>query len=116
MSAAIYNIEIEQDTDWSDSMVWKTGTANTIVNLTGYTAKMYIKSTYSSSTYIATLTTENGCITLGGVLGTITLSLSNTVTKLLPVGSYVYDLTLISSGGQKYRLIEGYADISPASD
>ncbi len=54
----------------------------------------------------------NGGITLGGVLGTISLDQTATQTTLLPPGTYVYDLELIASNATVTRLVQGELLIS----
>ena len=77
------------------------------VNLTGFTARMQIRETVESTTTIASLTTENGGITLGGAAGTIALLLSATATALLTVDSAVYDLEIVSGGGVVTTVLSG---------
>ena len=92
---------------WRDS-------AGTAINLTGYTARMNVRETYSSSSAILTLTTENAGITLGGAAGTITLTATATATAALTEPfSGVYDLELVSAGGVVTRLLQGAATVSP---
>lgn len=77
------------------------------VDLTGFTARMQIRETVDSATILATLTTENGGITLGGTAGTVTLLLSATATAAFTFGSAVYDLEIISAGGIVTPLLSG---------
>lgn len=108
-----YNLEINQGATLALVATWK-DSAGTAVNLTGYTARLNVRETYSSASAILTLTTENGGITLGGSAGTITLSASATTTAALTAPfSGVYDLELVSGGGVVTRLLEGVATVSP---
>jgi hypothetical protein len=108
-----YNLEINQGATLALVATWK-DSAGTAVNLTGYTARLNVRETYSSSSAILTLTTENSGITLGGSAGTITLSASATTTAALTAPfSGVYDLELVSGGGVVTRLLEGVATVSP---
>jgi hypothetical protein len=108
-----YDLEIQQGATLSLVATWK-DSGGTAINLTGYTARMNVRETYSSSSAVLTLTTENNGITLGGSAGTITLSASATTTAALTAPfSGVYDLELVSGGGVVTRLLEGVATISP---
>ena len=109
MPAAIYDFEIEQGTDYDKPLVWKDGTGSP-VNLVGYTARMQLRPSISSDTVLLDLTTENGGITLGGVLGTITLHFTAAQTAALTEGG-VYDLEMIV-GGNVTRLIQGAISLS----
>lgn len=105
-SSDIYNITFTQGDTFFRVLTW-TNNAKVPHNLTGYTAKMQIRETVESQNFVIELTTENGRITLGGAAGTITLTINAADTaKILPK-QYVYDLELISGGGQKTTIIEG---------
>jgi hypothetical protein len=89
-----------------------TDAAGSLVNLTGYTGQMSIKTPKGS--LILSLTTSNGRITLGGTAGTITLTIADTDTAALAPGQYVYDLLLTSAANVATRLLEGSFFISQA--
>jgi hypothetical protein len=101
---------IPQGATWSVVLRWKDDNAN--VNLTGFTARMQLRTSAEAVTTLEDLTTENGGITLGGSAGTITLALTASETAALPATRAVYDLELISSGGIVTRLVEGVATIT----
>jgi hypothetical protein len=82
------------------------------VDLTGFTARMQIRDTVDATAILATLTTENGGITLGGTAGTIALLLTAAQTTLLTFTSAVYDLEIISAGGVVTRLLSGAVVLS----
>lgn len=114
MSAvASRDLEIPQGSSWSQLLVYKTGSPAAAVNLTGYTARMQARPSYSSFAVTVELTTANGRITLGTTNGNITLSLTAAETAALPAGRYVYDLEIVSGGGQVKRLVEGILTITP---
>lgn len=81
------------------------------VNLTGYTARMNIRSTVDATTILHSLTTENSGIALGGAAGTVDLLISATNTALFTFGTAVYDLELIS-GTVVTRLLSGNVTLS----
>ena len=107
-----YNLEINQGATLSLVATWR-DSAGTAINLTGYTARMQVRETYSSSTSIVSLTNAAG-ITLGGAAGTIAIAISATTTAALTAPfSGVYDLELVSAGGVVTRLLQGAATVSP---
>lgn len=124
MTAGTHNITIEQGTDWQQVLTWRINSV--AVNLAGYTARLQIRHVASSPTILALLTTTVsssssssgsptpaiGTITLGGAAGTITMDLPAGQASLLPVGSHVYDLELISQAGKVTRLIEGICEVT----
>jgi len=107
-----YDLEIKQGATLSLTATWK-DSSGTAVNLTGYTARLQVRATYDSSSTILSLTSASG-ITLGGAAGTIAITASATTTAALTAPwSGVYDLELVSGGGEVTRLLEGTATVSP---
>lgn|SRR5574343_526082 len=112
MAASTYDILIEQGATFQLNLVWK-DSGGTPINLTGYTARMQVRHKLADTSPLLDFTTENGAITLGGVLGTISILGLATLTDALTVKSGVYDLELVSAGGIVTRLIEGGVTITP---
>ena len=110
MAATTYDLLIEQGATFSQLVTYKE--SGVAVNLTGYTARMQVRSTLESATSVVELTTANGRIALGGAAGTITLTISATDTAALTAGRGVYDLELVSGSGIVTRLLQGVATIS----
>jgi hypothetical protein len=79
---------------------------NSPVDLTGYTARMQLRSTLDSSTVIQELTTANGGILIDNTYKTITVVLTATQTAALTFSSAVYSLELVS-GSEVYTFCTG---------
>lgn len=107
MTSGRADFVIEKGTTWRKVITWTQADGGSPINLTGFTARMHIRENTSDRLTIVELTTENGRISLGGVNGQITLLLSDAITSALDGSRGVYDLELISSGGEVTRLIEG---------
>lgn len=106
-----FNITINQGATFELTITWK-DSAGTAINLTGYTARMQVRETYSSSSTVVSLTNGSG-ITLGGAAGTIAIVISATTTAALTAPfSGVYDLEIVSPAGVVTRLIQGTATVS----
>lgn len=106
MPAGKHDIYIEQGATWSLPLVWKTA-EGVPIDVTGYTARMHMRKKVTDPDTVLELTTENSRIALGGVAGTIALSLTATDTAAL-TGSGVYDLEMVSGDGVTVtRLLEG---------
>lgn len=112
MSAGKYNILIEQGATFSLPITYRDSDGN-LVDLTTYTAAMHIRRSAAASDIVATLSTENYRIELGGVDGTIDLILTADETAALPSGDFVYDLKLRPGAAAATRLIEGKCSIAP---
>jgi uncharacterized protein YjlB len=104
--AGIYNIVADQGATLSRVITWRDSARNPY-NITGYTARMHVRSTVESATTILELTTANSRITLGGATGQVTLTVTATDMTAVPAGKYVYDLELVSSTGVVSRLVQG---------
>jgi hypothetical protein len=107
-----FDITINQGATFELTITWK-DSAGTAINLTGYTARMQVRETYSSTSSIVSLTSSSG-ITLGGSAGTIAIVISATTTAALTAPfSGVYDLELANAGGVVTRLLQGAATVTP---
>lgn len=101
------NLSVYRAATFDLPITWKDGDG-TPINLTGYTADMWIA---QGQTRLIQLSTANGRIVLGGVAGTIRLTISATDTASLPAGNGSYDLLLTSGGGVVYPLLAGLVTI-----
>jgi hypothetical protein len=112
MAAGRLDIVIEINATFALPFTWLTGgVSGTPVNLTGYDAKMQVRKDYDSPDTLLDLSVTSGHITLGGSLGTVSISAPPEETLVLPPGPAVYDLLLISGSGVTTRLLEGLVDI-----
>lgn len=103
----IYDIVADQGATLHETAVWK-DSARKIINVTGYTARMHVRSAVESSSIILTLTTENGRIQVIGVQGRFDLTVSAADMTVVPAGKYVYDLEVIApTTGVVDRLMQG---------
>jgi len=92
MTAGIFNIDCEIGATFDQLLTCKDSSGN-LINFTGYTAKLEVRTNKSDAPAILTLTSNaGGGITLGGALGTIAIHIKNTQTAVLPAGVYYYDL------------------------
>ena len=114
MSTFNLSLKIDQGATYSKKAIWKSGTPQVPVNLTGCTAKMYVKEKVNSVATLLELTTENGGIVLGGILGSIEFcKLSALATSQITWTAGVYDLKIIFPDGTVKRKIAGNIIISP---
>lgn len=108
MAAADYDLLIEQGATFDLSIVWKDN-ADTPIDITGYSARMQIRKTYDSAPIIS-LTNGSG-IVLGGVAGTIDITITDEQTTAIDILRGKYDLEL-ELAGVVTRLIQGTVEIS----
>ena len=109
MAAGTLDLSIEQGATYNLVLTWRID--GTAVNLTGYTARLQARVDVEDTETVLSLTSGAG-ITLGGAAGTITLNQTATQTALLPAGTYIYDLELVSGGGVVTRLVQGELIVS----
>lgn len=113
------DICIFQGATFSQTLYWEVGSPPLPVNLSGYTAKLQVRSSHKSKAIILELSTTNGRITLGTggdmTTGAINLFVSATDTAQLSVCDDlkpVYDLEM-TSGGVVSRILQGNVIIAP---
>lgn len=80
---------------------------NKPVDLSDYTARMQIRPKLEDTAIIIELTTENGGITINSINRTVNLNIPAEVTSAFIFNSAVYNLEMISSGGQVTSIIGG---------
>ena len=111
MAAGVYNFTVDQGSTWKRSVIIK-DSAGAVLNLTGYTARMQVRRRIESTTVLIELTTTNGAITVTPTLGKLNFALSASQTATLSQ-SGVYDLEIVSSGGEVTRMLEGQFIVKP---
>ena len=110
MMAGSYNLEIEAGASFDRSLQWKSG--NTTVNLTGCTARLMARTSYSDSNTTLALTSPSACLSISNATtGNIAIALDPATTANLVNG--VYDLEVLFGGGAVKRLLSGTLTVSP---
>lgn len=108
--AIISNLTIDQGSDFSVTITVEDNDGN-IVDISGYTVEGKIKKNYASLTSVEFSTTSP--IPATSTDGTIDLTLTDTQTKDMEAGRYVYDVEITSSGGGTTRVLEGQVEVTP---
>ena len=112
MQPGTYDFTLRKGDTFSD--VWTVyQPCGTVLNLTGYTARLFIRVAADAPATLLELTTTNNRITLGGTAGTVTLSASDTLTGALPEGDCVYDLELTAPSGTVTTWVAGTITVVP---
>lgn len=107
------HLRIDQGATLRKRFVWRSGPLAAPVDLTGYSARMQIRSSAASATVLASLTTADASITLGGTAGTIDLHITAAQTAAFTWTTGVWDLELESPTGDVRRLLSGTAEVTP---
>jgi hypothetical protein len=111
MAAGKYSFTVEQGTTYQFDIVYRDSTES-IVDLSGYSAKMQIRPDFADFTdesYItlsSSLDSDGSGLILDGVSGSITVLMSATKTTDFNFDEGLYDLE-IYSGNVVTRLLEG---------
>jgi len=111
---ATLNLTMYQGASFDYNLVWNTteGTVTTPVDLTNWSARMQMRTSYNSSETALNLTSGTG-ITLGGTAGSVLIEATATQTAAIGAGPYVYDLELVSPASVVTRLVEGTIIVDP---
>jgi hypothetical protein len=103
---------IEQGATFNRSVTYLQANG-TPYDITGYSARMQIRSTYGG-TLLLDLTTANGRLVIDGPAGRITISIDAVTTASLVAGEGVYDLEVVSPAATPVvtRLLEGAVTVT----
>ncbi len=103
MPATVWDITIEQGATWTTSLTL-TGR-----DLTGCSARMQIRETVSSPSTLLSLTSSPaaGIAITAGPPGVITITITAAQTAAMAWKHGVYDLELVTAGGEVERLLKG---------
>ena len=110
--SAKYCFTIDQGTDLRVPFVLKNADG-TLVDLTGCAIRMQLRKNFYADEAVDTLTTDDGRITMTPAEGRFELVFPNSTTAGYPVQTLVYDIELVSSGGEVRRIVEGKASVTP---
>lgn len=122
MAATIFNIILEPGADWDCSFILKQDDnpdplLATPVDVTGYTAKMQVRSQPGAASVLGEvthLTTASGKITVGSTDGRFDINIKGAALATLAApADAVYDLIVTSPAGKTIRVLQGDAKISP---
>ena len=104
MAVYVSNITIEQGYDFDTSFQLEDTRSNEFLNLVGAATTAMLRKHSSAKNKVSFATTVADAET-----GIISISLTAANTVSLKPGRYVYDVKIITSGGQEYKAIEGTA-------
>jgi hypothetical protein len=102
--SAKYNLVCDQATTFN--FLFTISNNNTALNLTGYTGTLTVRPFIGSSTTTVVASTANGRMVLGGIAGSVSITIDSDTTGDISAGRYVYDLVL-DSGSTVTRYLEG---------
>lgn len=109
-----YHLTMWQGSTFGLTLQLQDSSGNT-QDLTGYSARMQMRSAYNSGTATETLTTSNGEISISGANLSISLAATRTANIYVDLNSsskppktmYVYDLELIDNANTVSKLLYG---------
>ena len=108
MAAGKHNFTLEQGSTFNREISVQENSQ--ALNLTGYSARMQMRSTHDSSSIALTFT---AAIANPATNGKINLGATATATAAVEEGIYVYDLEIESSAGTVTRILEGTITVTP---
>jgi len=122
MRAGTYNFTCEQGSTFTrlieleepDLVADPTGNTFVPIDINGYSARMQVRRTIESTSYLVYLTTENGGLIINptDADNQIVISMADEVTASISV-SGVYDLEIESPEGVVSRILQGVFTLSP---
>lgn len=119
LTANKYNLEMWQGATFAMTITVKDAN-NAVQNLTNYTARMQMRTSYDAAAATVSLSTSNGEISIIPAEGNIALTLAATRTANIfvdltngkpPKTTYVYDLELIDGANNVSKLLYGDVNV-----
>ena len=108
MTAAAYNLTIDQGSDFALDLIVKED--NAVKNLNGYSGRAQMRATKSASTVAGSFTVT----VTNAAAGEMKVELTNATSSAMTAGKYYYDLEIITSGNTIVsRLLEGTVILTP---
>jgi hypothetical protein len=104
MEPATHNLTIYRDRDFSQTFYLKT--LGVAMDLTGYSGKAEIRENQDAAGLLVAFQ-----VTIDPLIGSITLSLTDTQTILIPVGAAFWDLVITDPHGVRQNYIEGQVTV-----
>lgn len=121
MDTARYDLKCKAGTTFRKSFKFKTRNDQKW-DLTGFTARMHVRSSIGDEEVLVRLTTEYeenppvdgayGTITIDPDDGTVDLYIEDSFTSQFPVSNYVWDIELIGPNGDVLSPLEGKFKVS----
>ena len=105
MALSTYDILEDQGSDFSTVITYANDAGNP-VDLSGCSGRMQVRKFAGSPVANITLTNGSGVI-LGGVLGTITITVSALALSQVPAETYVYDLEIVDTTQKVLKILSG---------
>ena len=100
---------LPQGQTWDDEFLWEAN--GTAVDLTGWTARMMLRTTAEAASPTVSLSTATSTMTAlsNGIIG---LSYSAISSSTITAATYLYDLEVVNPSGNVRRLMQGRAVVS----
>tara|TARA_B100001939_G_scaffold331221_1_gene329032 strand:- start:260 stop:634 length:375 start_codon:yes stop_codon:yes gene_type:complete len=118
-TAGIHNLLCDQGATFRKTLTMFQSDGTTVVDLTGYSARMKIKDEVGGTLIKSLTSATNDGLTIGGSAADVTngeidvlISASDTASFAAPQTA-VYDLEIVSSGGIVDRVLQGKFIINP---
>lgn len=115
MTAQPYELTIEQGADLDFTVQVYSDAARTVVqDLTGWDARMMIRSAFSSTTILVSLTSNPAAgLTINGPAGQVTVHVAGATTASYTWTSGVYDMEVYNGTPTVRRILRGNVSVSP---
>lgn len=107
MKPVKHKLVIYQGKTFEEPFRFQEKVSGTVIDMTGWTGRMQIRTAADAADFEIELTTENERIIIDEDAGKVTLYLTDDLTAALTPGSYVYDLELVTATGRVYGPLYG---------
>lgn len=113
-TATFYNARIDQGSKFELNVAAQ-NSDKTVMDLTGYDARMQVRSTIDSSTVLLSASTSDGRITINAPGGIVMVRIGGDVTAGLTFNTAKYDIEVYKAGdlSEVRRIVEGNITLHP---
>lgn len=84
----------------------------TVMDLTGYSARMQVRETSASTIVLMSASTLDGGITINSPGGVVMINISAALTTAMTWNAGEWDLEIYTDAANVIRLVKGYASLS----
>lgn len=113
MITPLINIEVEEDTDFNLELDYVDPSTGLPIDITSYSAELYIERAMGDNGSIITLLSSAGQIVIGGTSGVVSFTIPASATKGMGQFLGFYNLFLINpTGTVRTKLTKGFFTVS----
>lgn len=114
MITSLVNMELEEGVDYSIRFTYTDPSTSLPIDITSYTAEMFVDTNMGEGGALLTFTSAGGQIAITGASGVVTVNIPGSSSSGLGLYNGFYNLYIISPGLVRTKLSKGFFNVSPS--